>query len=177
MRKKKQELKSHKEKSENLLLQFAKTLKKFFPDFRKYLVLVTEPREKKKCNYRLEDLLWLSLLLMTMSFESRNNYNQELRFSESLELLNNLFGLDLKSIPHGDTLAYLWERLNVEDLEKIRQAMIVTLIKGKYLDKFKRHGSYLVAFDGVELYRWNEKHCDNCLYAKVKDKYQYFHGC
>ena len=176
MSKKKQELKSHKNRSEDLLLQFSKTLNKFFPNFTKYINSVIEPRQENKCYYRLEDLLWLSFLLMTMSFESRNNYNQELRFSESLDLLNNLFGLKLKSIPHGDTLAYLWQKLNTDGLEKIRRAMIVTLIKGKYLDKFKYRGTFLVAFDGVEIYRWGERHCDNCLYAKTKDgKYQYFH--
>jgi len=134
------------------------------------------PRQENKCDYRLEDLVWLSLLLLTMSLNSRNNYNQELRYTESLELLNNLFGLQLKSIPHGDTLAYLWQRLDYTELESLRQAMIITLIKGRYLERFRFRKTYLVAFDGVELYRWDKKHCDNCLYAKKKDgTYQYFH--
>lgn len=176
MLKKKQELKSHKEITENLLLQFAKTLNKYFPNFNKYLSGISEPRQEKKCDYQLKDLMWLSLLLLGLSLGSRNNYNQELRFSESLVLLNNLFGLNLESIPHGDTLAYLWEKLNPNDLEKLRHSMISTLIKGKYLDKFRFRGTFLVAFDGVELYRWNERHCNNCLYAEIKEgKYQYFH--
>ena len=107
--------------------------------------------------------MWLSLLLLALSLSSRNNYNAELRYTESLHLLNNLFGLKLKSMHHGDTLAYLWEKLNPADLEKLRPAMISTLIKGKYIDKFRFKGTFLVAFDGVEIYRWNEKHCDNCL--------------
>jgi hypothetical protein len=175
MRKKKQELKSHKNCTEQLLLQFCKTLNKFFPDFDNWLKKLSEPRQENKCDYRLEDLLWLSLLLMSTSLESRNNYNQEMRYSESLELLNKLFGLELSSIPHGDTLAYLWEKLEFTELEKLRQAVISTLIKGRYLEKFRFRKTYLVAFDGVELYRWDEKHCDNCLYAKINGKYQYFH--
>jgi hypothetical protein len=176
MVKKKQELKSHKESAEKLLLQFARTLKKFLPNFNKYLSAIEEPRQKKKCDYQLKDLMWLSLLLLSLSLGSRNNYNQELRYSESLELLNKIFGLELESIPHGDTLAYLWEKLSTDDLEKLRHTMVSTLIKGKYLDKFRFRGTFLVAFDGVELYRWNEKHCDNCLYAEIKEgKYQYFH--
>ena len=174
MRKKKQELKYHKDKSEQLLIQFVKTIKKFFPDFNYWLQALSEPRNENKCDYSLKDLLWLSLLLL-MNL-SRNNYNQELRYKESLELLNNLFDLSLESIPHGDTLAYLWERLSYHELEKVRQAMVITLIKGRYLEKFRFRKTYLVAFDGVELYRWDKKHCNNCLYAKLKDdKYQYFH--
>lgn len=176
MCKKKQELKSHKENSEKFLLQFARTLDKFFPNFNKLLKSLSDPRNTNKCDYRVEDLLWLSLLLLVTSTNSRNNYNHELRCKESIELLNNLFGLKIDSIPHGDTLAYLWERLSSHELEKLRHAMVVTLIKGRYLEKFRFRKSYLVAFDGVELYRWDEKHCDYCLYAEIKEgKYQYFH--
>lgn len=176
MGKKKQELKSHKNNSEQLLLQFKRTIDKFFPTFNKLLKSVAEPREQNKCDYQLKDLLWLSLLMMITSSNSRNNYNHEFRYSESLELLNNLFGLKLDSVPHGDTLAYLWQRLDYHDLEKLRQAMVITLIKGRYLEKFRFRKTYLVVFDGVELYRWDKKHCDNCLYAEVKPgKYQYFH--
>ena len=175
MVKKKQDLKSHKKCAEKLLLQFAKTLKKFFPDFDKYLGGISDPRQEKKCDYRLKDLMLLSLLLLALAMNSRNNYNSELRYTESLAVLNNLFGLKLESMPHGDTLAYLWKRLSTDDLEHLRQVMIVTLVRGKYLDKFRFRGTFFVAFDGVELYRWDKKHCDNCLYAKVNDKYQYFH--
>src|SRR5690606_29002139 len=110
MGRKKQELKSHNEQVELLLLQFSKTIEKFFPDFKFWLQSIKDPRNKNKCDYELKDLLWLSLLLLINS--SRNNFNQELRYQESLELLNELFGLNLVSMPHGDTLAYLWERLS-----------------------------------------------------------------
>lgn len=176
MLKKKQELKSHKEKSELFLLQFVKTIDKFFPEIKKLIKSLSDPRNQNKCKYKLEEIVWLSLLLLITSTDSRNNYNQELRCQESLELLNNLFGLKLDSIPHGDTLAYIWERLSIKEIEKLRHAMVVTLIKGRYFEKFRFRKSYLVAFDGVEVYRWDKRHCDNCLYAEIKEgKYQYFH--
>jgi DDE_Tnp_1-associated/Transposase DDE domain len=176
MLKKRQELKSHKDISEQVLLQFVRTLDKFYPSFNNLLKSLADPRDKNKCDYHLEDLLWLSLLMMITSSDSRNNYNHELRYCESLELLKNLFGLELSSVPHGDTLAYLWQRFDYHELEKLRQAMVMTLIKGRYLEKFRFRKTYLVVFDGVELYRWDKKHCDNCLYAEFKEgKYQYFH--
>jgi hypothetical protein len=171
----KQDLKSNKKQSENLLIQFRKTIQKFFPDLLKKLSLVSDPRQKVKCDYSIEDLLFLSILLMSFSLESRNNYNQELRFSECIETINKVFGLNLNHIPHGDTLAYLWERMDYRDLEKLRHYLVKTIIKGRYLENFRFKKTYLVVFDGVELYRWNKKHCDNCLYARINDKYQYFH--
>lgn len=68
---------------------------------------------------------------MCFSLDSRNNYNQEFRISESIEVLNKLFGLNLESIAHGDTLSYLWEKLNYKDLENIRHKMVSSLIKGR----------------------------------------------
>lgn len=176
MRRKKQELKSNKNESEKLLLQFCINLSKFFPNLKRDFRSIYDPRQSGKCKYKIEEIMYLSLLLMCFSLNSRNNYNQEFRISESIEVLNKLFGLNLESIAHGDTLSYLWEKLNYNDLENIRHKMVSSLIKERYLDNIRFKKSYLVAFDGTEIYRWNKRHCDNCLYSKMSNgEYQYFH--
>ena len=37
------------------------------------------------------------------------------------------------------------------------------------IETFKAQWFNMVAFDGVGLYRWNEKHCNNCLYVEIKE--------
>ena len=176
MRREKKELRSNKNDSEKLLLQFGANIKKFFPNLKKEFQKIKDPRDKRKCKYKIEDLMYLSLLLICFSLESRNNYNQEFRVIESVEVINKLFGLKLESIAHGDTLSYLWDRMDNEDLEDIRESMLSVLIKGRYLDKLRFENRYLVAIDGTEIYRWYNRHCRNCLYAKMSDgKYQYYH--
>jgi len=126
----------------------------------------------------LTALLWLSLLMMLAGLESRNQFNENLCTEETRELLERTLGLTLPSLPHGDTLAHLWKKLPPECLEKLRTAMIRTLLRSRRLEAFRyRKQYYILALDGTELYRWNERHCDKCLQAaQGKNKeIQYFH--
>lgn len=122
-------------------------------------------------------LLWLSLLMLLSGQESRNQYNENLLTQETKIHLEKLFGLQLPDLPHGDSLAHLWKKLNPSALEKLRTTMVRHLIRQRCLEKFRFKGHYLMAIDGVEVHRWKERHCENCLYGKVgksKEK-QYYH--
>jgi len=106
---------------------------------------------------------------------SRRNYNIELNKIEAKEFLNNAFSLNLVSIPNGDTLAYFWNNLEVSELEKLLYKMSNKLLRSRQLEDYRLGIYYLVAIDGTELYRFNEKHCDHCLYETRNGKKQYFH--
>lgn len=174
-RRKKQELISHKELSKKFLMQMGKTIQKFFSGLNNWISSITDPRVKNKCDYKLKEIFWISLLMLMTPVKSRNNYKEEMRFIEVMEVINKLFKVELTSMPHGDTLANVWKRLSVEEIERIRTLMIRKLIKGRHLENFRFKKTYLIAFDGVEVYRWHEKHCDNCLYSVINGKKQYYH--
>ena len=123
----------------------------------------------------MKEAMWLSLLMIGMKVESRREYNEEVRYKETLNKLNTMFCLTLESIPHGDTLAELWKRIKPEDMERLRQSMIKKLIRGKHLDNFRLNGRFLMAIDGVEFMRDTKEHCENCLTAKIKGIRYYFH--
>lgn len=160
------------------LCQFGATLKTCFPHWQNWLNAIQDPREPLKCSYTLPDLLWMSLLMLLTGLESRNQFNENLCTEETQRLLQQTLGLTLPSLPHGDTLAYLWKKLPPEALEALRTAMIRTLLRSRRLASFRYCKQfYILVLDGTELYRWNERHCDQCLQANQgKDKsLQYFH--
>lgn len=160
------------------LCQFGATLKTCFPQWQDWLEAIQDPRDPGKCSYTLTDLLWMSLLMLLTGLGSRNQFNQHLCTEETQTLLQTTLGLTLPSLPHGDTLAHLWKKLPPEALETLRTTMLRTLLRSRRLERFRyRKQFYLLALDGTELYRWNERHCDHCLQAaQGKDKeLQYFH--
>lgn len=160
------------------LCQFGATLKTCFPHWQDWLEAIQDPRDSLKCSYTLPDLLWMSLLMLLTGLESRNQFNENLCTEETQRLLQQSLGLTLPSLPHGDTLAYLWKKLPPDALDTLRTTMIRTLLRSRRLESFRdRKQFYILALDGTELYRWNERHCDQCLQAaQGKDKtLQYFH--
>ena len=75
----------------------------------------------------------------------------------------------LKSIPHGDTLNYLLEKLPPEALGRIRTQMIHGLIRQKCFENERLLDKYhLVGADGTELFSRDQRHCDSCLTRTVK---------
>jgi hypothetical protein len=120
----------------------------------------------------------MSLLMLLAGLGSRNQFNETLCTEETQLLLQKTLGLTLPSLPHGDTLAYLWKKLPPKGPEKLRRAMIHTLLRSRRLEAFRyRKQHYILALDGTELYRWDEPHCEHCLHAaqgKEKEK-QYYH--
>lgn len=106
---------------------------------------------------------------------SRRDYNLTLNKIEAKEFLNNALRINLVSIPNGDTLAYFWNTFEVSEAGKIIYKMSNKLLRSKQLEGYRLGIYYLVAIDGTELYRFNEKHCEHCLYETRNGKKQYFH--
>ncbi len=78
-------------------------------------------------------------------------------------------------VPHGDTIAYLLERLAVEHLAMIRTYMISRLIRMKALDKYRLFGNVLIAVDGTGTIYYSRRHCPYCLTRTVNGKTSYYH--
>jgi len=159
-------LPSSKNREKNLLEQFSKTLYNLFPNFNQWLENIPDPRQEKKCEYGIKELLWLSLLLFLTSQESRQQYNHQLLTQETRVTLESMLGLDLPSLPHGDTLCHLWEKLEIEALDKLKVTLLKVLIRRRCLERFRFKRTYLIAIDGVEIYRWKQRHCEHCLHSK-----------
>lgn len=112
---------------------------------------------------------------MSPPIKSRRHYTEVFRNTETKSVLENILKEELSKIPDEDTLAYLWDKLSAKELIELKDKMVNRLLRMKCLESFKFHGRYLIAIDGTELYRFKEKHCEHCLYAKINGEYQYFH--
>jgi len=163
-------LPSSKNREKNLLEQFSKTLYNLFPNFNQWLENIPDPRQEKKCEYGIKELLWLSLLLFLTSQESRQQYNHQLLTQETRVTLESMLGLDLPSLPHGDTLCHLWEKLEIEALDKLKVTLLKVLIRRRCLERFRFKRTYLIAIDGVEIYRWKQRHCELKAFYRLSKK-------
>ena len=104
----------------------------------------------------------------------------KLTFARASSLENLKPFLNGNKIPHGDTLAYLLERLSYIELEWVKTFMIRRLLRMKCFINFRLLGYYLVAVDGTRVppgcSTFSQRHCDHCLTRTLKDgTTQYYH--
>jgi len=63
------------------------------------------------------------------------------------------------------------KKLDVSELEKIRDYMIRELFKKRSLEKYRLlDKNWCIAIDGSQLFSFKEKHCEHCLKKEHKNK-------
>jgi hypothetical protein len=143
---------------------WSKLLPKLFAMFKK----VTDPRNPKKIKHQIAVLLMHALLLFVFRFGSRRAISKELAKPQFHENMKALFP-EFESIPHGDTVGKLLERIDFTDIEAIHVAMIKKLIKKKKFKKFLILGNLPISIDGVhKLSRDGELQGVEWLERKIK---------
>jgi hypothetical protein len=76
------------------------------------------------------------------------------------------FGVE--NVPHGDTLDYCFQRLDVDQVQELICRSVETLIRKKVIYRFRLLGVYfLVAIDGTGVLTFRERHCPHCLTKKL----------
>ncbi|GIW21339.1 MAG: hypothetical protein KatS3mg068_0346 [Candidatus Sericytochromatia bacterium] len=114
-REKRKPLKLEKSEKADFVSSYVYSIKNFFPDLNNWISELKDFRQKKKCTYKIKEIIILSLILLSF-IGSRRNYNIELNKIEAKEFLNKAFKLNLISIPNGDTLAYFWNNFDKSEL-------------------------------------------------------------
>jgi len=78
------------------------------------------------------------------------------------------FGVD--SAPHGDTLNYAYQRLEVEEVQEVICRCMETLIRKKALQHYRLLSLYYtVAIDGTGVLTFRERHCPHCLTKTLRN--------
>lgn len=81
---------------------------------------------------------------------------------KNLQILLRMAGL-----PHGDTLADCFPRINVKQVEWVRTLMIDRLIRMKVVEKYRLfYRYYMIAADASGVLSFHQKHCEHCLERK-----------
>ena len=152
------------------------TVKHFFGSWERIFEKVSDPRDENLVTYPLSSLLFTGTLMYLLRLGSRRQINFDLRENENVgEKFASLWKVD--KVPHGDTVNYAFQKLDVDEIQELLCYLVDTLIRKKVLDPWRLLGKYFrVAIDGTGELTFNERHCEHCLTRKFKSgKILYYH--
>lgn len=152
----------------SLVSVLSTTIEHYFPKFNEWLRELTDIRNQEMIIYERQTLFWTGLISMTTKRQARMHISHEMRAPIFCENLKELCGQeDLKSVPHGDTVEYLWMRMKPEELEDLQAKMMRSLLRGRVLEKYRcLRKWHTVVIDGVHIHSFDYPHCENCLMRK-----------
>jgi hypothetical protein len=124
---------------------------------------VSDPRNPNLTIYPLVSLLFTGTFLFVCRLGSRRGVKDKLRDNgPSQAKFATWFGTE--NIPHGDTLNYGYQRLQVDEVQEVVCRSVESLIRKKVLYRYRLLGVYfLVAIDGTGVLTFRERHCPHCL--------------
>lgn len=123
----------------------------------------------------MTEILLGGIFLFICKEDSRNALNND-RAKEAFKAnYEALFG---KRLPHMDTVDAVLRVADNSEIERLKAALVSSLIEKKVFGKFKLFDSlYRVAVDATGVMSVNEGHCQHCLHKTSKtDKVTYFHN-
>lgn len=137
----------------------------FFPKglLNRWISRIPDPRMRDMCTYDLKHLTWMGLLMFLFRLGSRRQLLKERETEVFLQNLLGLSGTDEKQVAHPDTLNYLLELVNPDELEAVKVKMVKQLIKDRRLDAFRLRGEFRIAIDGTGVFSFSGQHCEHCL--------------
>ena len=135
---------------------------------------VHDPRDPDSITYSLASLVFAGILMFLCRLGARRQIGILLRNGPSAGKLSALFGVE--GFPHGDTLNYLFRRLDPESVQEVVTDMTERLIRKKVLYPYRLLGrSFVVAVDGTGILTYPRRHCPHCLTQTQNGKTTYFH--
>jgi hypothetical protein len=164
------------EEQKQIIASFFRVILQNFGKIGELFTGITDQRDEWKIIYPLEVLLFTGVMLFVCQLGSRRQINHRLRGNEAgQKKFRSLFGVE--DIPHGDTLNYAYQRLEVEEVQEVVSRMAEKLMKSEYLAKWRLFGVYyLIAIDGTGVLSFKERHCPYCLTRKLRNgEINYYH--
>jgi len=159
--------------TQELIYNFPKTIKHFFPRFNNLLRKIEDYR--KSPDYELSEIIMAAIVMFFLKKDSRNAFNNERRNPRFVTNYEKLFDM---SLPHMDTVDDVFRVISPEEIEKFKVKLIEELLGKKSLHKWRLFGKYfVVAVDGTGVMSFDKPHCDKCLTRTYESgKKSYFHN-
>jgi len=123
-------------------------MKTILPKLLEELAKIKDPR-KKHIKHPLTMLLAYGILMFALHYTSRRETNRDMTTPIIKENLKALFP-ELETLPHGDTLYRLLEKMEVSEIEKAQIILLKKLIAGKKFAPYLVGGKYRIAIDGTQ---------------------------
>jgi hypothetical protein len=163
--------------------EFLKVQNHFLPELIKELSLVKDPRNPSYIDYGIEEILYTMILKNICSITSMQGMTEKFNNSKCVENVCRILDKEpRKFLPHYVTINECLERLEPEELNKLRKKIIYKLLRKRSFESARFLNKYwLVIIDATQLFYFNEKHCDHCLKktinkGKEDEKTYYYHN-
>jgi len=164
------------EEQKRMIASFFKVIRRHCGKLGDLFAGISDKREIRKTTYSLNAILFTGVMLFACQLGSRRQINHKLRGNETAKKKYRvLFGVE--EIPHGDTLNYTYQRLDVEEVQEVVCRVVEKLMGHEELAKWRLFGVYyLIAIDGTGVLSFTERHCEYCLTQKLKNgEIRYYH--
>ena len=163
--------KRERKKELNILNDLITVLNQYFPELINKFNRLTDLRNQSYVKYQMKVIFIVRLMGLMCEMKSMQGMTRELNTEEAIQNIAEICELKLEEIPHCDTINDVFEKVKVEEIEKIRKYMITKLIRGKMIQKYKiRDKYYHVIVDGTGLATSRKKYNENCLVKNKTDK-------
>ena len=163
--------KRERKKELNILNDLITVLNQYFPELINKFNRLTDLRNQSYVKYQMKVIFIVRLMGLMCEMKSMQGMTRELNTEEAIQNIAEICELKLEEIPHCDTINDVFEKVKVEEIEKIRKYMITKLIRGKMIYKYKiRDKYYHVIVDGTGLATSRKKYNENCLVKNKTDK-------
>ena len=163
--------KRERKKELNILKDLITVLNQYFPELISKFNGLTDLRNQSYVKYQMKVIFIVRLMGLMCEMKSMQEMTRELNTEEAIQNIAEICGLELEEIPHCDTINDVFEKVKVEEIEKIRKYMITKLIRGKMIQKYKiRDKYYHIIVDGTGLATSRKKYNENCLVKNKTDK-------
>jgi len=157
-----------------LVYEMLITLRQHFPELLDWMREVEECR-KKASEYELAAHLTACLAMYLFKTGSRNQYNQLREDAQFRKNFKRLFGCGM---PHGDSVKNVIDRLDIDQIERIKHKMVRTLIQRKTFHSSRYRGKWFrIAVDASGIGSYDHPRDEQCLYTTSKSgKKTWFHS-
>ena len=155
----------------NILNNLVTIIKQYFPELINQFNSLTDVRNQSYVKYEMKVIFIVRLMGLMCEIKSMQGLTREINTKEAIENIAKICGLELDEIPHCDTINDVFEKVKIEEIEKIRKYMINKMIRNKMLEKYKIRGKYYhIIVDGTGLATSRKKYNKNCIVKNKTDK-------
>jgi hypothetical protein len=139
------------------------------PGLLRRLGKIPDPRNPLLIRHKLTVLLLYGIVMFGYQLTSRREANRTMSLPQYWENLQLLFP-ELESLPHGDTLARLLARIEVDQIQESLITLVQQLIRKKKFSRYLISGAYPIAVDGTQKLKRDWLCSEPCLERQVQRK-------
>lgn len=163
--------KREKDNETDLLKEIVTIMRQYFPELTERFNLLTDARHQSYVEYEMKVIFIVRLVGLLISMKSMHEMTRTLNTEEAIKNIAQICKVELKEIPHCDTMNNVFEKINIEELEEVNKYLIQRIIASKMGEKYKiRRKYYHIIVDGTGLATSRVEYNKNCLVKNKTDK-------